>query len=97
MFSLLSSIDWSIAFVRCTDIDNFTAVFMRGLNSALAQSSSVFHKQYRKKESLPKHVIKLIQKKNVEWRKAQVARDSKTDYLTRCQFRTAVFFMACRT
>ena len=97
MFSLLSSIDWSIAFVGCTDIDSFTVVFMRGLNKTLAQSSSVFHKQYRKKESLPKHVIQLIQKKNAEWRKAQVVRDSKTYYLTRCQFRTAAFFMACRT
>ena len=37
---ILSSIDWAIAFVVCTDMDGYTAVFVRKLDRALAQSTS---------------------------------------------------------
>ena len=71
---ILSSIDWAIAFVVCTDMDGYTAVFVRKLDRALAQSTIVILNLYWKKGSLPGHIIELIQKKNAEWRKEQASR-----------------------
>ena len=90
MLRLLSFIDWSATFSGCTDVDDYVAIFMSELDAAFTESTVVYQKKLRKRECLPKFILKLIRQKNAEWRRAQITGDRSAYHAARNLFRTVL-------
>jgi hypothetical protein len=65
----LSQLDWSAIFNNCTDGDSYAHVLTTTLMEAIAACTS--YKPASKRPRLPRHVVKLLHKKNELWRKAK--------------------------
>ena len=90
MAAYLTAVDWHLAFAGCKDVDDYAAVFSAELDAAYIESTVYTRHRRRKRDSLPKYILKLICKKNEEWRKSVVSGDRSKYCEARNKFRAAV-------
>ena len=66
---VLFEIDWSLCFNNCANVDNYAAKFNDTLLRAL--SNCTHQKPIYKRRHLPKHVVRLLHIKKVNWQEAK--------------------------
>ena len=66
------------------------SVFTSELDAAITESTVLKTRTIRKRQCLPRYILKLIRKKNAEWTKAKDAVDNTAYYKVRNAFRTSL-------
>ena len=83
---ILRTVNWSCAFHSCRDVNDFLSVFTSEFDAAITESTVLKTLTVRKRQCLPRYILKLIRKKTAERSKAKDAVD-KTAY---CKARNAL-------
>ena len=63
---ILRTVNWSCAFHSCRDVDDFVSVFTFELDAAITKSTVLKTRTVRKRQCLPRYILKLTRKKNAE-------------------------------
>ena len=71
-------------------MDDFVSVFTSELDAAITESTVLKTRTVRKRQCLPRYILKLIRKKNAEWSKAKDAVDKTAYYKARNAFRMSL-------
>ena len=87
---ILRTVNWSCAFHSCRDVDDFVSVFTSELDAAITEPTVLKTRTVKKRQCVPRYILKLIRKKNAKWSKANDAVDKTAYYKALNAFRTSL-------